>query len=93
MDGGIEVGHSHELKQIEKEKGIEARKARYKELETEYRRLMNPVRTANHFSIEEIIDPAKTRKLVSQWAELVYESELPERIMQRVCGKLQPVYA
>jgi acetyl-CoA carboxylase carboxyltransferase component len=93
LDGGIEVGHSHELRQIEKEKGLEARKERYKELETMYRRLMNPVRTANHFSIEDIIDPAKTRGLVAEWLRMVYDAELPDRVMQRVCGRLQPVYA
>jgi acetyl-CoA carboxylase carboxyltransferase component len=93
LDGGIEVGHSHELRQIEKEKGIEARKERYKELETMYRRLMNPVRTANHFSIEEIIDPAKTRGLVVEWLRMVYDAELQDRVLQRVCGKLQPLYA
>ncbi|CAK1367597.1 unnamed protein product [Cercospora beticola] len=93
LDGGIEVGHAHELRQIEKEKGVEARQARYKELETMYRRLMNPVRTANHFSVEEIIDPATTRQVVANWVDTVYESVLPERVLQRVCGKLQPVYA
>lgn len=93
LDGGIEVGHSHELRQIEKEKGVEARNSRYQELETNYRRLMNPVRTANHFGIEEIIDPARTRKVVADWLQLVYETELPERVLQRVCGKLQPLYA
>lgn len=93
LDGGIEVGHAHELRQIEKEKGVEARQARYKELETMYRRLMNPVRTANHFSVEEIIDPATTRQVVANWVDTVYESVLPERVLQRVCRKLQPVYA
>ncbi|KAF2206276.1 hypothetical protein CERZMDRAFT_115810 [Cercospora zeae-maydis SCOH1-5] len=93
LDGGIEVGHAHELRQIEKEKGVEARQARYKELDTMYRRLMNPVRTANHFSVEEIIDPATTRKVVANWVDMVYDVVLPERILQRVCGKLQPVYA
>jgi acetyl-CoA carboxylase carboxyltransferase component len=93
LDGGIEVGHSAELRKIEKEQGVEARKARYKELDEEYRRLMNPVRTANHFSIEEIIDPADTRALVERWARHVYESELPERVALRLCGRLQPSYA
>jgi acetyl-CoA carboxylase carboxyltransferase component len=37
LAGGIEVGHSYELKTIEKEKGIEARKERYRELDEEYR--------------------------------------------------------
>lgn len=61
LDGGIEVGHSAELRQIEKEQGPEAKQTRIQELDTMYKRLMNPVRTANHFSVEEIIDPAVTR--------------------------------
>lgn len=93
LDGGIDVGHSAELKKIEKEYGLEARKARYKELDEEYRRLMNPLRTANHFSIEEIIDPADTRALVERWTRHMYENDLPERVALRLCGKLQPTYA
>lgn len=45
LEGGIEVGHSAELRQIEKDQGIEAKKTRMDELETMYKRLMNPVRT------------------------------------------------
>ena len=93
LDGGIDAGHSAELRKIEKEHGVEARKARYKELDEEYRRLMNPVRTANHFNIEEIIDPADTRALVERWTRHMYENDLPERVTLRLCGKLQPTYA
>ncbi|EME42033.1 hypothetical protein DOTSEDRAFT_89537 [Dothistroma septosporum NZE10] len=93
LDGGIEVAHSHELRSIAKEKGEEARRERYAELEGMYRRLMNPVRTANQFSIEEIIDPVKTRGLVSEWVRLVYEADLTERVVHRMSGKLQPLYA
>ncbi|KAK3066533.1 hypothetical protein LTR53_017079 [Teratosphaeriaceae sp. CCFEE 6253] len=93
LEGGIEVGHSAELRKVEKEGGLEARKARYRELETTYRRLMNPVRTANAFSVEEIIDPADTRSLVSEWCQMVYGTELPERVIKRVTGQLQPVFA
>nr|POE74358.1 propionyl-coa carboxylase beta chain, mitochondrial [Quercus suber] len=93
LSGGIDVGHAGELRKIEKEKGAEARKARYDELETEYKRLMNPVRTANMFSIEEIIDPASTRSLVAEWCKMVYERELPERVVHRMSGKLQPTFA
>jgi len=93
LDGGIEVGHTAELRKIEKDQGLEARKARYKELDVEYRRLMNPVRTANAFSIEEIIDPANTRQLVAEWCRHVYETDLSERVIQRITGKLQPVFA
>jgi len=67
LDGGIEVGHAAELKALEPEK----RKERYKELEEEYTRLMNPVRTANAFGVEEIIDPAITRQVVCEWIKHV----------------------
>jgi acetyl-CoA carboxylase carboxyltransferase component len=67
LDGGIEVGHAAELKALPPEQ----RAARYKELEAEYTRLMNPVRTANAFGVEEIIDPAVTRQVVAEWAKHV----------------------
>ncbi|KAF1998493.1 ClpP/crotonase [Amniculicola lignicola CBS 123094] len=92
LEGGIEVGHSFELKEIERKEGKEKREARYKELDDEYRRLMNPVRTANHFGVEEIVDPAVTRRVVAEWVGHVYESLLPERVMERVAGKLKPMF-
>lgn len=93
LEGGIDVGHAHELREIEKRDGVEARKRRYAELEEEYRRLMNPVRTANAFGIEEIIDPAITRRVCCEWARHVYEALLPDRVLERVAGKLQPSFA
>lgn len=93
LEGGIEVGHSFELKEIEKREGKEKREQRYKELEDEYRRLMNPVRTANHFGVEEIIDPAYTRRICCEWVSHIYESLLPERIMERVAGRVKPTFA
>ncbi|TKA23593.1 hypothetical protein B0A50_07427 [Salinomyces thailandicus] len=93
LDGGIDVGHAAELRKLEKEGGLEARKERWRDLHTEYSRLMNPVRTANGFSVEEIIDPARTRELVAEWCRWVYESELPERVVKRMGGQLQPVFA
>ncbi|KAF2732520.1 ClpP/crotonase [Polyplosphaeria fusca] len=93
LEGGIEVGHSFELKEIERTEGKEKREARYKELENNYRRLMNPVRTANHFGIEEIIDPAATRRICAEWVNHVYEELLPQRIMQRVAGTIKPTFA
>jgi len=92
LAGGIEVGHSFELQQIEKEHGVEARKARYRELEEEYKRFMNPVRTANHFGIQEIIDPAETRVFLVEWVQHVYEVLLPQRVIERSTGKIHPVF-
>ncbi|KFX99275.1 hypothetical protein V490_01861 [Pseudogymnoascus sp. VKM F-3557] len=71
LEGGLEVGHAAELKKIENESGKEAREKRYKELYEEYRRLMNPVRTANAFGAEEIADPALTRRITSGWVKHV----------------------
>lgn len=64
LEGGIEVGHSAELK---KAKDNGRKEERYKELYEEYSRLMNPVRTANSFGVEEIVDPARTRQIVAAW--------------------------
>lgn len=66
LDGGIEVGHRWELKQADAQ-GIGKKEELYKRLENEYRRLMNPIRTANDFGVEEIIDPADTRQVVAEW--------------------------
>jgi acetyl-CoA carboxylase carboxyltransferase component len=93
LEGGIEVGHSFELKEIERKEGKTKRDERYSELENEYKRLMNPVRTANHFGIEEIIDPAFTRRVCCEWVSHIYESLLPQRVLERVAGKLQPIFA
>ncbi|KAF2802262.1 ClpP/crotonase [Mytilinidion resinicola] len=93
LDGGIEVGHSYELKEIERKEGVEKRKEWCRDLEEEYRRLMNPVRTANHFGIEEIIDPTVTRPVVCEWVKHVYESLLLQRVMERVAGKIVPSFA
>lgn len=92
LEGGIEVGHAFELREIERNQGKEAREQRYRELEDEYQRLMNPVRTANAFGIEEIIDPADTRRVCVEWVRHVYESLLPVRVMERVAGRLNPVF-
>jgi acetyl-CoA carboxylase carboxyltransferase component len=93
LEGGIEVGHSFELKEIERKEGKAKRDERYAELESEYKRLMNPVRTANHFGVEEIIDPAYTRRVCCEWVSHMYESLLPQRVMERIAGKLQPMFA
>jgi hypothetical protein len=72
--------------------GEKERWERYRELEEEYTRLMNPVRTANAFGVEEIVDPAVTRRVVVEWARLVYEELLPARLLDRANGKIQPKF-
>jgi acetyl-CoA carboxylase carboxyltransferase component len=89
LDGGIEAGHSAELKKLE---ASGQREERYKELQEDYSRLMNPVRTANAFGVEEIIDPAVTRQITAEWLKHVYEELLPMRLLDRANGKIQPVF-
>jgi acetyl-CoA carboxylase carboxyltransferase component len=89
LDGGIEVGHAAELKAIKDDR---ERAARYKELEDEYTRLMNPVRTANAFGVEEIIDPAVTRQIAAEWLKHVYDELLPLRLLDRANGKIHPIF-
>ena len=90
LDGGIEVGHRHELREAEKSGRKEER---YRELEEEYLRLMNPVRTANAFGVEEIIDPKDTREVCCQWARHMYGGLMRERLTDRATGKIRPVFA
>ena len=58
------VNHRADLK-----KAGDKREEVYAKLEAEYMNLQNPVRTANKFGVEEIIDPADTRLLICTWAE------------------------
>lgn len=110
LEGGIEVAHRHELREVERKAqekaqsdpaqsrkaedvGAEAKRSLYNELDEEYRRLMNPVRTATQFGVEEIIDPKDSRKVCCTWVEYVYRSLMAERVLDRATGKLQPVFA
>ncbi|KAK8078487.1 hypothetical protein PG996_004657 [Apiospora saccharicola] len=93
LKGGIEVGHAHELREAERQGGPEGAAELYKRLEAEYEGLMNPVRTANAFGVEEIIDPADTRGVVCSWVEHVYGGLMEERVAQRRAGTLKPSFA
>lgn len=96
LAGGIEASHAAELRQVEAAAeggGPEAAGRRYAELKAEYERYMNPVRTANAFGVEEVIDPAETRAVVCAWLKRVYEDEMEVRIAGRRAGRVNPVYA
>jgi len=92
LEGGIEVAHRHELKQVAEKEGEERMKRRYKELEDEYLRMMNPVRSANAFNIEEIVDPKDTRKIVCAWAQEMYGKVMQQRLADRAAGRLVAIY-
>lgn len=90
LEGGIEVGHRRELKEAEEE-GIKDEV--YKKLETEYQKLMNPVRTAARFGVEEIVDPKDTRRICCAWMSMVYGTLMRERLSARAGGRIHPVFA
>ncbi|CRG91002.1 hypothetical protein PISL3812_08050 [Talaromyces islandicus] len=89
LEGGIEVGHRHELREAEK---VGRKEEMYQALDAEYRRLMNPVRTANAFGVEEIIDPKDTRQVCCAWVRHMYGGTMRERLAHRASGKIQPSF-
>ncbi|OQN96083.1 hypothetical protein B0A48_17883 [Cryoendolithus antarcticus] len=93
LKGGIEVGHSFELKEAARKGGPEAVEELRQKLEAEYEGLMNPVRTANAFGVEAIIDPADTRSVVCTWVEHMYGGLMEERIAKRRAGVLHAQFA
>ena len=89
LEGGIEVGHRHELREAEK---VGRKEEMYEALDAEYRRLMNPVRTANAFGVEEIIDPKDTRQVCCAWVRHMYGATMRERLAHRASGKIRPSF-
>ena len=87
LDGGIEVNHVADLK-----RAGDRWKEVYMKLEAEYLNLQNPIRVANKFHVEELIDPADTRILMYTWAKHRYEVNLPERLLQRASGAVKPSF-
>ena len=47
--------------------------ARRQELEDMLEQYRSPLRTAEAFGVEEVIDPRDTRPLLCDWAQLAYE--------------------
>lgn len=92
LEGGIQVAHRAELAAIAKKEGEEAMKTRYTELDTEYRRLMNPVRAANAFGVEQIIDPKDTRSVVCDWVKDMYGLIMVERLEDRKARRIVPTF-
>jgi acetyl-CoA carboxylase carboxyltransferase component len=67
--GGLEAAYRRELEAAEATSGPAARAALHAEIEGRLRAVTSPFRTAEHFSIEHIIDPRDTRRLLCEWAE------------------------
>jgi propionyl-CoA carboxylase beta chain len=73
IEGGIEVAYKAELEQAE---DYDAHLANIKD---RLNRVRSPFRSAEHFEIEEIIDPRDTRPVLCRWAKLARNALRPGR--------------
>lgn len=72
--GGLEAAFKRQLETAEDPAALRA------EIEARLSAVLSPFRTAEHFSIEHIIDPRDTRPVLCEWAERAHElirHELP----------------
>ena len=67
IEGGIEAAYRRELEAAEDPVALRA------EIEERLDAVRSPFRTAERFSVEEIIDPRNTRPLLCDWAERAHE--------------------
>ena len=67
LAGGIEAAFKRQIA------GAEDPAAAHAELEQALQPLRDPFRTAEHFSVEEIVDPRDTRPILCEWAGRAHE--------------------
>jgi acetyl-CoA carboxylase carboxyltransferase component len=67
IDGGIEAAYRRELEAAEDPVALRA------EIEARLNAVRSPFRTAERFSVEEIIDPRDTRPILCDWAAHAHE--------------------
>ncbi|HVP01586.1 MAG TPA: carboxyl transferase domain-containing protein [Solirubrobacteraceae bacterium] len=65
--GGLEAAYRRELETAEDPAALRA------QIEARLTRVLSPFRTAERFSVEEIIDPRDTRRLLCDWAARAHE--------------------
>lgn len=70
LEGGVEAAWRRELD------AAEDREAMLAEITARLERFRSPFRTAEAFGIEDIVDPAETRPLICDFAELAYRRNL-----------------
>jgi acetyl-CoA carboxylase carboxyltransferase component len=67
LEGGIEAAYKRDLAASADPEKLRA------ELEARFNKIRSPLRTAEMFGIEEIIDPRETRPLLVEWVRQAYE--------------------
>lgn len=70
MEGGIEVAYKSELEAVAKDGGDPA--AHLETIRDRLNKIRSPFRSAEKFSIEDIIDPRDTRPLLCEFADLAW---------------------
>ncbi|PRP85977.1 hypothetical protein PROFUN_06099 [Planoprotostelium fungivorum] len=71
LEGGVEAAFKTELESI---RDPQLREQRVRELNRKLNALEDPFNSAEHFDVEEIIDPRDSRRFISSWLELVYSA-------------------
>ncbi|KAG5638759.1 hypothetical protein H0H81_010381 [Sphagnurus paluster] len=75
LEGGVEAAYKRQLNAAG---SPEAREKLMNDLLDKFESVRSPMKTANKFGVEEIIDPRDTRPLACEWVEHVYEHILPQ---------------
>jgi len=65
--GGLEAAFKRQLEASDDPEALRA------EIEARLTAVLSPFRTAEHFSIEHIIDPRETRQVLCEWAQRAHE--------------------
>ena len=71
IEGGIEAAYRAEIE------AAPDQDAKRQEIETRLNRVRSPLRSAEHFLIEEMIDPRDTRRLLCEFANLTAKLREP----------------
>ena len=84
VEGGVEAAFKRDLEAI---KDPAAREAEAKRIQLGIESLHDRFRTAEHYAIQELIDPRESRGLIEEWLEIVYRWDDALRIGQsiRIC--------
>lgn len=69
IEGGVYAAHRAEIEAAEDPMAL------HDKLQAYYRGFAQPFRAAEHFGIEDIIDPRETRPLLCDWVETVFDHE------------------
>ncbi len=67
IEGGVQAAYRRD---IEASEDVDARRRELEDMLEQYR---SPLRTAEAFGVEEVIDPRDTRALLCDWVQLAYE--------------------